>query len=323
MKQTVTLPAYLFPATDTPLVAVVERWEKTLGQAVMAGETLLVLRAGNAVFAVESPAWGVITRKCVLPGESVEAGEPVAVLGGVSAPLSDTIAEPFASPPAYIPGGEETVYRLSPAESAVFAHHERSLSRTAHGVAVTIADVSDALRYIERTGRGETVSGTPETLTLLPFVLCAVAASLLRHPEINAQRTGEGDIRRKHYANIGVESFGETGILTVPVLKNVHQKSVLAINREWAHLQNKVAESRLEPANVSGATFTVSVAPQVLYRTPVLHTPLAGHLCFGKTVKDSIYLCLAYDATTVPANAAEAFLQGVAESLGASGFLFA
>ena len=123
--------------------------------------------------------------------------------------------------------------------------------------------------------------------------------------------------------HIGVEYFAEADILTVPVLTDVPQKSVLAVAREWAHLERKVTENRLQVADVSGATFIMSYTPQILYRTPVLHAPLAGHLSFGKTVGDSVYLCLAYDAGIVSARSAEAFLVDVADGVGASGFLFA
>ncbi|MBC8140467.1 MAG: 2-oxo acid dehydrogenase subunit E2 [Armatimonadetes bacterium] len=322
MKQTVILPAHRFPEGVSPLVAVVERWEKTLGQAVMAGDALATLRAGTESFAVVSPAFGVLTKKCALPGEAIEAGEPLAILGGVSAPLAETVSEPFAAPPVYVPDGAEMVHRLSPAESAVAAHHARSRRETPHGFCITVADVSEALRLIERTERGETVSGASETLTLLPFVLCAVARSLTRFPAVNAERIGTDEIRRKQYVHIGVETRFE-GDLIVPVVRDSDRKSVLGAAREWARLEQKIATGTLERADVSGATFTVSHAPNVLWRSPVLHTPLAGHLCFGKTLEKRIYLGFAFDERVAPEGVAEAFLADVADGLGASGFLFA
>ncbi len=322
MKYTVTLPAHLLPASVSPLVASVERWEKSLGQAVMLGDALVTLRAGETLFVVPSPAFGVLTKKCVLAGEAVEAGEPVAVLGGVSAPLSETVPEPFAAPPAYIPAGPEDIYTLSPVERALAEHHTRSLRDTPHTHTVAVADVCEALRYIARTERGETVSGVPETLTLLPFVLCAVAASLLRFPELNAERTGDAEVRRKRYVHLAVETCDPNGVLTVPVLRDVDRKSVLAVAREWDHLRSRIAGGTLATDDVSGATFTVSHTPTVLYRTPILHHPLAGHLCFGKTVGDQIHLCLAYDAAIVPGGASESFLSDVADGIAESRFLF-
>jgi len=322
MKQTVILPAHLFPEGINPLVAVVERWEKTLAQAVMEGDVLATLRAGADVFTVESPAFGVLAKKCVLPGEAIEAGEPLAILGGVSAPLAETAPEPFATPPTYVPDGEETVYRLSPAESAIAAHHARSRQKTPHGFCVTVADVSEALRLTARAERGETVSGTREALTLLPFVMGAAARSLTRFPEVNAQRTGADEIRRKQYVHIGVETrFG--GDLIVPVVRDADRKSVLAVAREGARLHEKIANGSLERADVSGATFTISHTPQVLWRFPVLHAPLAAHLCFGKVANGQVHLCLAFDESVVSETSAEAFLADVADGLGASGFLFA
>ncbi len=321
MKQTVTLPAHLFPDPVAPPMAVVERWEKSLGQAVMVGEALVTLRAGAETFTVESPASGVLARKCVLPGEAVEAGEPLAVLGGVAVPLAEAVLEPLAAPPVYVPAGPETVHVLSPRESALAEHDRRVWRETPHVHLVSVADVSEASRYIARVGRGETVSGAPETLTLLPFVLCAVAASLVRYPELNAERTGE-EVRRKGYAHLGVETGRGDGGLVVPVLRDVNHKSVLAVAREWAHLQARVADGTLTPGDVEGATFAVSHAGRVLYRAPILHRPLAAHLCFGKPAGDQIYLCLAYDATIVSGDAAERFLSDVVDGLSEAWFLF-
>ncbi|MBC7807042.1 MAG: 2-oxo acid dehydrogenase subunit E2 [Akkermansiaceae bacterium] len=324
MKHTVTLPAHLLPeSVSPPLVASVERWEKSLGQAVMLGDALVTLRAGDALFVVPSPAFGVLTKKCVLAGEAIEAGEPVAVLGGVSAPLSESVPEPFAAPPLYIPAGPEDIYTLSPLELALGEHHTRSLRDTPHAYTVATADVSEALRYLAKTGRGETVSGVPERLTLLPFVLCATAAGLTRFPEVNAQQTGDAEVRRKRYVHLGVETRREGGALAVPVLRDVDRKSVLTIAREWDRLQARIAGETLGEDDISGATFTVSHSPNVLYRMPILHHPLAGHLCFGKTVDSQVYFCLAYNAAIVSVDAAETFLSDVTDGISEARFLFA
>ncbi|MBC8139306.1 MAG: 2-oxo acid dehydrogenase subunit E2 [Fibrella sp.] len=323
MKQTVTLLAHLLPASLSPHIATVERWEKSLGQAVMIGDALVTLRAGGELFVVPSPAFGILAKKSVLAGEAIEAGEPVAVLGGVSAPLAPPVLEPFATPPAYVPAGPEEIYRLSPTELAVAEHHARALRDTPHTHLVTTADVSEASRYIARTGRGETVPGVPETLTLLPFMLCAVAASLTRFPELNAERTGDEEVRRKRYVHLGVETRDKNGILTVPVLRDVNRKSVLTVAREWEHLKMGIARQTLTSEDVSGATFIVSHTPTVLYRTSILHRPLAGHLCFGKTTGDQVYLCLACDAAIVNDETAETFLSDVADGLSDARFLFA
>jgi pyruvate/2-oxoglutarate dehydrogenase complex dihydrolipoamide acyltransferase (E2) component len=105
---------------------------------------------------------------------------------------------------------------------------------------------------------------------------------LTRFPELNAQRTGGTEVRRKQYVHLGVETRHRNGTLAVPVFARRGPKSVLAVSREWSRLQMRIANGTPSPDDVSGATFTVSHTPTVLYRTPILHHPLAGHLCFGK-----------------------------------------
>ncbi len=289
----------------------------------MLGETLAVLRTDAQMFAVPSPAFGVLTKKCALPGEAIEAGEPLAVLGGVPPPLSPSEPEPIPVLPTYRSAGPETIHALSAQEVALAEHHRRSLRDTPHAYAVLPADIGEALLYIAKTRRGETVSGAPESLSLLPFVLSAVASALLQFPELNAERSGNTEIRRKQYVHIGVETQSTEGGLLVPVLREVDHKSVLAIAREWVRLRDRIADRTMPLDAVSGATFIVSETPRVSYRTPILHHPLAGHLSFGKPANDQVYLCLAYDAAIVSGNAAEAFIAAVADHLSEARFLFA
>ncbi|RYG73781.1 hypothetical protein EON80_02960 [bacterium] len=75
--------------------------------------------------------------------------------------------------------------------------------------------------------------------------------------------------------------------------------------------------------DISGATFIVSETPNILYRTPLLHRPLVGHLSFGKPVGEQIHLCLAYDVALVSDVIAESFLADVADGLEVARFLFA
>jgi pyruvate/2-oxoglutarate dehydrogenase complex dihydrolipoamide acyltransferase (E2) component len=246
---------------------------------------------------VPSPTFGVLSKKCVLPGEAIEAGEPLAVLMGVNAPLVDAVPESVGINRAIAPRSEET--------------------KVAYALA--IVDVAEALRLIGRVARGETVSGQPEKLSLLPFVLSAVATSLVRFPALKVRRADGSEVA----PNIGVEVRDWVGELWLPVLANAHRASVLGLSREWARLHERVRTGSLVESDISGASFIVSEAPRILYRTPTLHAPFVGHLCFGKTIGEQIYLCLGYDAALINGGTAEAFLADIAEGLASAGFLFA
>src|SRR5207247_3369894 len=62
---------------------------------------------------------------------------------------------------------------------------------------------------------------------------------------------------RKHYWNIGFAADTPFG-LVVPVIKNVDQKGLLQVADELRDLSAKAREGKAGPADMSGATFSIS-----------------------------------------------------------------
>ena len=61
----------------------------------------------------------------------------------------------------------------------------------------------------------------------------------------------------------------------VPVIKGADQKGVLAIAKETAELAGKAREGKLSPADLQGATFTISSLGGIggTYFTPIINAP--------------------------------------------------
>jgi pyruvate dehydrogenase E2 component (dihydrolipoamide acetyltransferase) len=117
-------------------------------------------------------------------------------------------------------------------------------------------------------------------LYYLPFVIRAVASSLMRHQLINATLDEAGSELIYHdYVHIGVATATPNGLI-VPVIRNAHQKSVLGIAKEVEQLADKARRGRLEPFETSGSTFTVSSLGKRggLLATPILNHPELGVL---------------------------------------------
>jgi pyruvate dehydrogenase E2 component (dihydrolipoamide acetyltransferase) len=93
-------------------------------------------------------------------------------------------------------------------------------------------------------------------LTLLAFIIKAVVAALKKYPELNASLDGE-NLVYKHYWHIGFAADTPQG-LVVPVLKDADQKGVIAIAQETAELASKARAGKLSPAEMQGASFTIS-----------------------------------------------------------------
>ena len=88
------------------------------------------------------------------------------------------------------------------------------------------------------------------------FVVKASAMALKKHPSINSSWHGDKITVHPH-VNIGVAVAVPDGLL-VPVINNADQKSMTYINQEVRTLAGKAKEKKLQPAEMSGNTFTIS-----------------------------------------------------------------
>jgi pyruvate/2-oxoglutarate dehydrogenase complex dihydrolipoamide acyltransferase (E2) component len=320
MKYTVILPRLRGLSGDIGLVS---SWRKEIGEAVQAGEALAVVGGEE----VTSPAFGILIKKVVLPGEAIEVGEPLAILSGVLEEFvsgAEAIPEPFAVRPPYIPGGPEEIIPLAPARQAVARHMARSMQESPHVITVQPVDMSEVMRL-----------SAGIRIPVLPFVLSAAASALTQFPDLNAERIGYAEIRRKRYIHIAVPVRRADGTLAVPVLKDADRKSIRSLAREWEELRQAAETGILPPDAQRGATFTVAETA-ALYRTPILHQPQSAILSVGAvarvpvamdddtvSVRPVLHLCLAHDARVADGEIAAAFLTEIGRHLEEAQFLFA
>jgi pyruvate dehydrogenase E2 component (dihydrolipoamide acetyltransferase) len=110
-------------------------------------------------------------------------------------------------------------------------------------------------------------------VTMLAFLMKAAVAALKRFPQVNASLDGDALVL-KHYYNLGFAADTPTG-LVVPVIKNVDTKGVIEIARETSELAAKAREGKLGPAEMSGATFTISSLGSIggTTFTPIINAP--------------------------------------------------
>ncbi len=88
------------------------------------------------------------------------------------------------------------------------------------------------------------------------FIVKASAASLRQHPMINASWMGD-KMTVHEDINIGVAVAVPDGLL-VPVINHADRKSLSYINTEVRSLAKKAKEKKLQPAEMTGNTFTIS-----------------------------------------------------------------
>ncbi|PAT42205.1 dihydrolipoyllysine-residue acetyltransferase [Vandammella animalimorsus] len=110
-------------------------------------------------------------------------------------------------------------------------------------------------------------------VTMLAFLIKACVAALKKFPEFNASLDGDSLVY-KQYWNIGFAADTPNG-LVVPVIKQADAKGVMQISQELAELSKKARDGKASPADMQGATFTISSLGGIggTYFTPIINAP--------------------------------------------------
>ena len=110
-------------------------------------------------------------------------------------------------------------------------------------------------------------------VTMLAFLIKACVNALQKFPQFNSSLDGDALVY-KHYWHIGFAADTPNGLM-VPVLKDADKKGILQISAEMGELAKKAREGKLSPAEMSGATFTISSLGGIggRYFTPIINAP--------------------------------------------------
>ncbi len=117
-------------------------------------------------------------------------------------------------------------------------------------------------------------------LTLMPFLLSAVAKALEDNPQFNRSLAADGkQFVQRQFFHIGMAVDTPSG-LVVPVVKDVNQKDVWQLAEDVLDLAGKAREGKLKPDEMKGACFTISSLGAIGGNgfTPIVNTPEAGIL---------------------------------------------
>jgi pyruvate dehydrogenase E2 component (dihydrolipoamide acetyltransferase) len=129
--------------------------------------------------------------------------------------------------------------------------------------------------------------GTNIKITMMSFLLKAIAHSLKLHPTLNASIDMErGEIIYKDYVNIGVAVDTPRG-LVVPVMRNVDKMAIPQIAQALTALAERAKASQYTVDELRGGTFTISNMGTVggTYSTPIINSPEVAVLLIGRSRK--------------------------------------
>jgi pyruvate dehydrogenase E2 component (dihydrolipoamide acetyltransferase) len=149
------------------------------------------------------------------------------------------------------------------------------------------ADITELEAFRVATNKENEKSGIK--VTMLGFLIKACVAALKKFPDFNSSLDGE-DLVLKSYYHIGFAADTPNG-LVVPVIKDADKKGVLQISQEMAELAKKAREGKLSPADMSGATFTISSLGGIggRYFTPIINAPEVAILGVCKSQTEPVW----------------------------------
>lgn len=149
------------------------------------------------------------------------------------------------------------------------------------------ADITELEAFRVSTNKENEKAGLK--VTMLAFLIKASVAALKKYPEFNASLDGD-QIVYKQYYHIGFAADTPNG-LVVPVLKDADKKGVLQISQEMGELAKKARDGKLTPAEMQGASFTISSLGGIggRYFTPIINAPEVAILGVSKSQMEPVW----------------------------------
>jgi pyruvate dehydrogenase E2 component (dihydrolipoamide acetyltransferase) len=178
--------------------------------------------------------------------------------------------------------GETELSPLSRIQKLSGPYLHRNWAMIPHVTQFEDADVTDLEAF--RKSSNEALAKSGVKLTMLAFVIKASVAALKKFPSFNSSldANGENLILKKFY-NIGFAADTPNG-LVVPVIKNADQKTLSEIAIEMGELSKAARDGKLKPADMQGATFTISSLGGIggTQFTPIVNAPEVAILGLSK-----------------------------------------
>jgi pyruvate dehydrogenase E2 component (dihydrolipoamide acetyltransferase) len=106
------------------------------------------------------------------------------------------------------------------------------------------------------TSRNAINEVSPVKISFNDMIIKACASALRQHPDVNSSWMGDF-IRQNHHIHIGSALAMPDGLI-VPVIKFADQKSLSQIASEAKGLYAKAKDKKIQPAEFTGNTFTIS-----------------------------------------------------------------
>jgi pyruvate dehydrogenase E2 component (dihydrolipoamide acetyltransferase) len=225
-------------------------------------------------------------------GGAAPLAQPAAALspGAAPAALAAKPAAPAAAAPkapaiSLAPGQAETRVPFRGVRRKISEAMVRSKYTAPHFTVVEELDVTELVRLRERAKELGQKKGIK--VTYMPFIMKACANALKEYPMLNSKLDEAAqELVTYHQVHLGIATDTPNGLI-VPVVKNVEQKSVLALAKELAELAERTRAGKVSAEELRGSTFSITNAGNIggILATPIINFPDAAILGVHRIVK--------------------------------------
>ncbi|MDX2274795.1 MAG: dihydrolipoamide acetyltransferase family protein [Hyphomonadaceae bacterium] len=159
---------------------------------------------------------------------------------------------------------------------------KRRIPHFAYVEEADLTELEDLRAHLNATKRND-----QPKLTLLPFLMRALALSLPDFPQINARYDDEQGVVYRHEAvDIGVATQTDNGLI-VPVVRHVEARDIWSCAAEVSRLAAAVRANTAAKEELSGSTITITSLGALggIVTTPVINHPEVAIIGVNKLVE--------------------------------------
>ncbi len=223
--------------------------------------------------------------------KAFESGAVAPVAAPTSAPVADAPkaeAPKVEKAPSVKAGAGDTREPMNPTRKVV---SKVMTAQHTHIPPVTNFDQVEVSKLVEHRKTFKELAAKQDIkLTYLAYVAKALATTAHKFPDINSSVDYEKqEIVHHEHVNVGIAVNAPTG-LYVPVIHEAENKSILQIAKEIAELAAATRDGSLKPAQMQGATITISNlgSARGTWFTPIINGSDVVILGLGSIVKEPI-----------------------------------
>ena len=222
-------------------------------------------------------------------------------------------------------GVYDNVVQMTVMRKKIAEHMVESRRTSAHVHSVFEVNCSNIEKF--RAANKAKYEAANAKLSVLPFVVMAVALTLKKMPLLNASLDGDNIIHHDDI-HVGVAVALDSGLI-VPVIRNADRLSLFDISLAIVDLAQRARNKKLKPDEVVGGTFTVTNPGNFggSFATPIINQPQVGILELGSVeqrviviedtiaIKPMMNLTLGFDHRLIDGVEADQFMAAVKKTL--------